>query len=102
MRSSEFWSDAAGRIGGDEFLLLLRASTMDEARLAVERVLRVVAQPYVIDPAVDAVQITASIGATVYPVDRSDADTLLRHADHAMYGAKQAGRSPSPRHARVR
>jgi EAL domain-containing protein (putative c-di-GMP-specific phosphodiesterase class I) len=36
---------------------------------------------------------TASVGATVFPIDRSDPDTLLRHADHAMYGAKQAGRN---------
>jgi diguanylate cyclase (GGDEF)-like protein len=93
LRSNELWSDAAGRLGGDEFVLLLRATTMEEARLAVERVLRVVAQPYVIDPSVDPVQVTASMGATVYPIDRSDADTLLRHADHAMYGAKQAGRN---------
>jgi diguanylate cyclase (GGDEF)-like protein/PAS domain S-box-containing protein len=93
LRSNEVWSDAAGRLGGDEFVLLLRATTMEESRLAVERVLRVVAQPYVIDPSVDPVQVTASMGATVYPIDRSDADTLLRHADHAMYGAKQAGRN---------
>jgi diguanylate cyclase (GGDEF)-like protein/PAS domain S-box-containing protein len=93
LRSNEVWSDAAGRLGGDEFVLLLRATTMDESRLAVERVLRVVAQPYVIDANVDPVQVTASMGATVYPIDRSDADTLLRHADHAMYGAKQAGRN---------
>jgi len=93
LRSNEVWSDVAGRLGGDEFVLLLRATTMEEARLAVERVLRVVAQPYVIDPNVDPVQVTASMGATVYPIDRSDADTLLRHADHAMYGAKQAGRN---------
>jgi diguanylate cyclase (GGDEF)-like protein/PAS domain S-box-containing protein len=93
LRSSDLWSDVAGRLGGDEFVLLLRATTMEESRLAVERVLRVVAQPYVIDPSVDAVQVTASMGATVYPIDRSDADTLMRHADHAMYGAKQAGRN---------
>ncbi len=93
LRSNEVWSDAAGRLGGDEFVLLLRATTMEESRLAVERVLRVVAQPYVIDPSVDPVLVTASMGATVYPIDRSDADTLLRHADHAMYGAKQAGRN---------
>ena len=93
LRSNEVWSDAAGRLGGDEFVLLLRATTMEEARLAVERVLRVVCQPYVVDPSVDPVQVTASMGATVYPIDRSDADTLLRHADHAMYGAKQAGRN---------
>ena len=93
LRSRESWADAAARLGGDEFVLLLRAGTLEEARLAVERVLRVVAQPYVIDPAQDPVQVTASMGATVYPIDRSDADTLLRHADHAMYGAKQAGRN---------
>jgi diguanylate cyclase (GGDEF)-like protein/PAS domain S-box-containing protein len=93
LRSREHWADSAARLGGDEFVLLLRAGTLEEARLAVERVLRVVAQPYAIDPAEDPVQVTASMGATVYPIDRSDADTLLRHADHAMYGAKQAGRN---------
>ena len=93
LRSREHWVDSAARLGGDEFVLLLRAGTLEEARLAVERVLRVVALPYVVDPAVDPVQVTASMGATVYPIDRSDADTLLRHADHAMYGAKQAGRN---------
>ena len=93
LRSREHWTDSAARLGGDEFVLLLRAGTLEEARLAVERVLRVVSLPYVIDPAQDSVQVTASMGATVYPVDRSDADTLLRHADHAMYGAKQSGRN---------
>ena len=87
------WTDTGGRLGGDEFVLLLRAGTLDEARLAVERVLRVVSLPYTVDSAAAPVQITASMGATVYPIDRSDADTLLRHADHAMYGAKQAGRN---------
>jgi len=93
LRSREHWTDIAARLGGDEFVLLLRAGTLEEARLAVERVLRVVSQPYVIDPAQDPVQVTSSMGATVYPIDRSDADTLLRHADHAMYGAKQSGRN---------
>jgi diguanylate cyclase (GGDEF)-like protein/PAS domain S-box-containing protein len=93
LRSREHWADAAARLGGDEFVLLLRANTLEEARMALDRVLRVVAQPYVIDPALEPVRVTASIGATIYPIDRSDADTLLRHADHAMYGAKQTGRS---------
>ncbi|MDE2564643.1 MAG: EAL domain-containing protein, partial [Burkholderiales bacterium] len=93
LRSREQWADSAARLGGDEFVLLLRAGTLEEARLAVERVLRVLSQPYVIDPAQEPVQVTASMGATVYPVDHSDADALLRHADHAMYGAKQAGRN---------
>ncbi len=93
LRSREHWADSAARLGGDEFVLLLRAGTLEEARLAVERVLRVVSLPYVVDPQQEPVQVTASMGATVYPLDKSDADTLLRHADHAMYGAKQSGRN---------
>ncbi|WP_395701853.1 EAL domain-containing protein [Aquabacterium sp.] len=87
------WSDVAARLGGDEFALLLRAGTVEEARAAVERVLRVVSQPITIAPDVDPIAVTASVGATIYPLDSSDADTLLRHADHAMYGAKQSGRN---------
>jgi diguanylate cyclase (GGDEF)-like protein/PAS domain S-box-containing protein len=98
------WSDAAARLGGDEFVLLLRAGTVDEARSAVERVLRVVAQPIIVRPGHEPELITASVGATVYPLDASDADTLLRHADHAMYGVKQSGRNGflffDPEHSR--
>ena len=93
LRSREHWVDSAARLGGDEFVLLLRAGTVEEARMAVERVLRVVALPYDINPGVEPVRVTASMGATLYPIDRSDPETLLRHADHAMYGAKQAGRN---------
>ena len=98
------WSDSAARLGGDEFVLLLRAGTVDEARAAVERVLRVVAQPIQVVPGGAPETITASVGATVYPLDASDADTLLRHADHAMYGVKQSGRNGflffDPEHSR--
>ena len=98
------WSDAAARLGGDEFVLLLRAGTVDEARSAVERVLRVVAQPVAVQAGTAPEVVTASVGATVYPLDASDADTLLRHADHAMYGVKQSGRNGflffDPEHSR--
>ncbi|HEX6720302.1 MAG TPA: EAL domain-containing protein, partial [Burkholderiaceae bacterium] len=93
LRAHATWSDVAARLGGDEFVLLLRADTVEEARLAVERVLRVIAQPYTFDAQTDPTVLSASVGATVFPIDRSDPDTLLRHADHAMYGAKQAGRN---------
>jgi diguanylate cyclase (GGDEF)-like protein/PAS domain S-box-containing protein len=93
LRAHATWSDVAARLGGDEFVLLLRADTVEEARLAVERVLRVISQPYSIDPQAEPTAMTASVGATVYPIDHSDPDTLLRHADHAMYSAKQAGRN---------
>jgi len=92
LRAHATWSDVAARLGGDEFVLLLRADTVEEARLAVERVLRVIAQPYTLD-AKAPTTMTASVGATVFPIDHSDPDTLLRHADHAMYSAKQAGRN---------
>ena len=94
-RSLRQWSsgdDAIARLGGDEFVLLLRTATVEEARQAVERIMRSVSQPYGLGVG-EPVHVTASIGATVYPVDKADAETLLRHADHAMYGAKQAGRN---------
>ncbi len=93
LRSHPVWSDRAARLGGDEFALLLRANSIEEARLAVERVLRVASLPYVVEDQEEPVIVTASIGATIFPIDRSDPDTLLRHADHAMYGAKQTGRN---------
>ncbi|HJV61167.1 MAG TPA: EAL domain-containing protein [Albitalea sp.] len=95
-RSLRHWAsgdDAVARLGGDEFVLLLRTATLEEGRHAVERVMRNVSQPYGLGVGAGPITITASIGATVYPIDKADADTLLRHADHAMYGAKQAGRN---------
>ena len=95
-RSLRSWAggdDVVARIGGDEFVLLLRTATLEESRHAVERVLSQVCRPYDLDLGAGPVVVTASIGATVFPLDSADAETLLRHADHAMYGAKQAGRN---------
>ncbi len=95
-RSLRSWAggdDVVARIGGDEFVLLLRTATLDESRHAVERVLHQICQPYALGIGAGPTLITASIGATVFPLDSADAETLLRHADHAMYGAKQAGRN---------
>jgi diguanylate cyclase (GGDEF)-like protein/PAS domain S-box-containing protein len=91
----DHWTDEVARLGGDEFVLLLRAATLEDAQATVERVLRQVSLPYNLGMGIGPVIVTASLGATVYPVDRADAETLLRHADHAMYGAKQAGRNGS-------
>ena len=95
-RSLRSWAggdDVVARIGGDEFVLLLRTATLEDSRHAVERVLNQVCQPYALGVGAGPVMVTASIGATVFPLDGADAETLLRHADHAMYGAKQAGRN---------
>jgi diguanylate cyclase (GGDEF)-like protein/PAS domain S-box-containing protein len=93
LRSWAGGDDVVARIGGDEFVLLLRTATLEESRHAVERVLNQVCQPYALGVGGGPVMVTASIGATVFPLDGADAETLLRHADHAMYGAKQAGRN---------
>ncbi len=93
LRTSASGDDVVARIGGDEFVLLLRAASVEESRLAVERMLHIVGLPFGLSVGDAPVVVTASIGATVFPLDNADADTLLRHADHAMYGAKQAGRS---------
>lgn len=95
-RSLRHWAsgnDQVARLGGDEFVLLLRTATLEEGRQAVERVMRNLSMPYSLGVGAGPVHVTASLGATVYPIDKADADTLLRHADHAMYGAKQAGRN---------
>ncbi|XVJ69120.1 MAG: EAL domain-containing protein [Rhizobacter sp.] len=93
MRNWASGSDAVARLGGDEFVILLRTATVEESRQAVERVLRNLAEPYTLGFGLPPVVVTSSIGATVYPLDHVDPDTLMRHADHAMYGAKQSGRN---------
>nr|WP_276595182.1 GGDEF domain-containing phosphodiesterase [Roseateles albus] len=98
LRSSPQWSDCVARLGGDEFGLLLRSNSPEEAQLAMERLLKVLAEPYHLSqngaPATAAlsIHISASIGATLFPQDNSDPETLLRHAGHALYRVKHAGR----------
>ncbi len=84
--------DSVARLGGDEFVMLLPdlADTAECERM-LSRVMENISAPYALDT--ERVVVTASIGYTVFPLDEADADTLLRHADQAMYAAKQAGRN---------
>ncbi|AMK77413.1 MULTISPECIES: EAL domain-containing protein [Methylomonas] len=84
--------DTVARIGGDEFvLLLLDFNDTRECEAVLERMLCKVAEPLTI--ADNLVCVSASLGLTFYPDDRANADTLLRHADQAMYVAKQRGKN---------
>ncbi len=84
--------DTVARMGGDEFVLLLgNLETIKEAECVLGRVQGAIAEPYRIDDR--DIQIFASIGVAVFPQDEVDADELLRHADQAMYQAKQNGRN---------
>ena len=84
--------DTVSRQGGDEFALLLGdLKSHAECEQTLERVHKALSQPYIIDG--HAHNVTVSTGVTLYPLDNSDMDTLVRHADQAMYEAKQLGRN---------
>jgi diguanylate cyclase (GGDEF)-like protein/PAS domain S-box-containing protein len=84
--------DTLCRLGGDEFVILFE-DVEDELALQIPlgRILESLSSPFPLDD--HLITVSASIGVTVYPSDNSDADTLIRHADQAMYLAKQAGRN---------
>ena len=84
--------DTLARLGGDEFVLLLSdLGHPGEWQVVLERVLATVKQPVALGDV--SATVSASVGVTLFPSDDVDADTLLRHADQAMYRAKQAGRN---------
>lgn len=84
--------DTLARWGGDEFTILICGVKAEhEFAQLLERVVQRIAQPF--EVAGRQVSVTSSIGVTIYPQDNHDADTLLRHADQAMYQAKQNGKN---------
>jgi diguanylate cyclase (GGDEF)-like protein/PAS domain S-box-containing protein len=85
-------SDTVSRLGGDEFVILLSELTnAEDAVLCAEKTLLALSAPHHIDE--HRLQITASIGIVTYPDDGLDADVLMKHADAAMYNAKDRGRN---------
>ncbi len=84
--------DTLARIGGDEFVaVLVNLYDQEDCEPLLKRLLRAAADPLLINDLI--LQVSASIGVTLYPKDDSDADQLLRHADQAMYAAKQSGKN---------
>ena len=84
--------DTLARIGGDEFIaVMVDLDNIEESTPILERLLQAASDPVTIGN--DVMQVSASIGVTLYPQDGSDADQLMRHADQAMYGAKQTGKN---------
>jgi diguanylate cyclase (GGDEF)-like protein/PAS domain S-box-containing protein len=83
--------DTAGRMGGDEFALILTMSREQRDAVSVANELReALRAPF--DLHGHAAVLTASIGIAMYPDDATDPDTLIKYADTAMGRAKQAGR----------
>ncbi len=84
--------DTVARLGGDEFALIVSGlPNMDELENVANRILTLSAAPCEIDGRQHV--LSASLGITVYPFDSADPETLLRHADQAMYQSKQSGRN---------
>lgn len=85
-------SDTVARLGGDEFTILLpRICNEEDAARVARKINQAFQQPWVFDE--KEFYITVSIGIALYPNDGEDAETLLRHADTAMYRAKDQGRN---------
>jgi diguanylate cyclase (GGDEF)-like protein/PAS domain S-box-containing protein len=84
--------DTVARLGGDEFVLVYHGqSGPDEVRLVGERVIHVLSQPWRIEQG--EFHIGSSVGAAMFPGDGTDAETLLKNADAAMYRSKESGRN---------
>jgi diguanylate cyclase (GGDEF)-like protein/PAS domain S-box-containing protein len=85
-------SDTVARLGGDEFVLLLHGQSGPETVATVlEELLPKIAAP--LRYGQSDLEVTCSIGVALYPDDGSDPATLLKHADSAMYRAKEQGRN---------
>jgi diguanylate cyclase (GGDEF)-like protein/PAS domain S-box-containing protein len=85
-------SDTVSRQGGDEFVVLLsEVAQAQDATVCADKILEVLRLPHRIDQA--DLHVTASIGIVTYPDDGTDCETLMKHADFAMYHAKENGRN---------
>ncbi|BEV72872.1 MULTISPECIES: EAL domain-containing protein [unclassified Paludibacterium] len=83
--------DSLGRSGGDEFVLILtQLKRHEEAAQVAERMLAALSEPFTLGE--HAVQVSASIGISLYPKDGRDIQGLMMSADLALYHAKASGR----------
>ena len=85
-------SDNLARIGGDEFVAVLTGLvSVEDCEPVLDKLLLATSEPITLGDIV--INVSASIGVTLYPQDNMDADQLMRHADQAMYKAKQLGKN---------
>ena len=83
-------ADTVARLGGDEFIVILSSLfSPKDASVLAENIITKVSKPFNIGP--HEVIVTPSIGITIYPMDGSNSEELLKNADAAMYRAKEYG-----------
>ena len=86
--------DVLGRLGGEEFAIILPNSTLDSAAQLAERLRQHIEQTHFPLPGSDAsIKLTISLGVTAFHPETDTVDTLLIRADHALYAAKRNGRN---------
>ena len=92
IRSTVRSVDVVVRMGGDEFIVILKeVTTIAQVNEAAERIIEALSRPAVINGR--SLVTTVSIGVSMYPRDGADMEELLRHSDSAMYQAKERGRN---------
>ncbi|UZR29771.1 putative bifunctional diguanylate cyclase/phosphodiesterase [Methylococcus mesophilus] len=85
-------SQVVGRLGGDEFIVVITGNNVSTTATSMaERILESVCRPYTVEDY--QLHSGASIGIAIYPADGNSAETLMKHADAAMYHAKNRGRN---------
>lgn len=84
--------DLAGRLGGEEFAVILPHAGPDDAREAADRLRRLV-QSSTLTAGKAPVSVTVSVGAATDSEHRGDLERLMQQADKALYRAKKAGRN---------
>jgi diguanylate cyclase (GGDEF)-like protein/PAS domain S-box-containing protein len=84
-------TDTVGRLGGDEFLVLLPGADAQAAAHVAQKVVDACARPCVLGA--HSLTVTPSVGVALYPKDGADFEELLKSADAAMYQAKEQGRN---------
>ena len=84
--------DTVCRQGGDEFIVVVQdLGSVDDAAHIAQNVLTTLSAEFEVDS--EKLKVTPSIGISIYPDDAEDIETLIKHADTAMYHAKEQGRS---------
>ena len=86
-------SDTLGRLGGEEFGVVLQETSLDDAVIVAERIRAGVSARFLQEPGFEPLHTTVSVGAASMVTGSSDYENLLRHADTAMYRAKADGRN---------
>ena len=89
LRAAVRAGDTVARLGGDEFLILLATDDSTNVESVTRKILGRVSDP--LEIGTDELYLTTSIGVALYPADGTDAETLIRQADAAMYRVKESG-----------